>query len=174
MIFVHELTSGRVDDPSSLRAVSISPFNLPEPLRSWLVSLWQKPVSEWTFKMMLDALFQAQADDTSTTAVFAADLCGQALEQVVQAQKLHIAYLEERINAGNNYWLQSDDKIRRLEEWSVQLTERLHHLADGLHQSDLRVQQKEHELAGLYMSSSWRVTSALRWASRKVGQWRGK
>jgi len=174
MIFVHELTSGRVDDPSSLRAVSISPFNLPEPLRSWLVSLWQKPVSDWTFKMMLDALFQAQADDTSTTAVFAADLCGQALEQVVQAQKLHIAYLEERINAGNNYWLQSDDKIRRLEEWSVQLTERLHHLADGLHQSDLRVQQKEHELAGLYMSSSWRVTSALRWASRKVGQWRGK
>lgn len=191
LIFVHEIAAGRVDDPSSLRAVSISPFDLPEPLRSWAVGLWQKPVADWTFKLLLETLIQAQAGNVCVDAVFAADLWGNALEQVVQAQKIHVAWLEGRIDAGHTYWLQNQDKIRRLEEWSVQVNERfeqvnvlseqlrqvndhLNQLNDRLNQADARAQQKDQELAQLYLSSSWRATSPLRWVSRKIGRLRGK
>ena len=191
LIFVHEIAAGRVDDPSSLRAVSISPFDLPESLRGWAVGLWQKPIADWTFKLLLDGLVQAQAGIVSPDSVSAADLWGNALEQVVQAQKIHVAWLEGRINDGHAYWLQNQDKIRRLEEWSVhvnerfeqvnvlseqvnQLNEQVNQLNERLNQADARAQQKDQELAQLYLSSSWRATSPLRWVSRKIGSLRGR
>lgn len=199
MIFVHELSAGRVDDPSSLRAVSFSPYDLSEPLRSWAAGLWRKPISDWSFKVLLDSLRQGPVDVSASEIVYPADLWGQALEHAVQAQKLHVAYLEQKITTERGYQLQSDHKIFLLENWSAQVrnelvqlhaqfnahshqfdevsrqfNEHVHILTDRLHQSDLRVQQKENELALLYLSSSWRLTSPLRWITRKVIQWRRK
>ena len=174
LIFVHEIAAGRVDDPSSLRAISISPFDLPEPLRSWVVGLWQKPITDWTFKLLLEGFVQAQAGNSSPAAVSPADVWGNALERVVQTQKIHVAWLERRIDDGHTYWLQNQDKIRRLEEWSVEVNEQLNQLSERLNQADARGQQKDQELAQLYLSSSWRATSPLRWVSRKIGGLRGK
>ncbi|MBK3446130.1 methyltransferase domain-containing protein [Pseudomonas lactis] len=174
LIFVHEIAAGRVDDPSSLRAISISPFDLPEPLRSWAVGLWQKPITDWTFKLLLEGFVQAQAGNSSPAAVSPADVWGNALERVVQTQKIHVAWLERRIDDGHTYWLQNQDKIRRLEEWSVEVNEQLNQLSERLNQADARGQQKDQELAQLYLSSSWRATSPLRWVSRKIGGLRGK
>lgn len=191
LIFVHEVAAGRVDDPSSLRAVSISPFDLPEPLRAWALELWKRPIADWTFKLLLEGLLQAQAGGGSATDVYAADMWSNALEKVVQAQKIHVAWLEGRIDAGHTYWLQNQDKIRRLEEWSLQVNDRFEQVSmlneqlrqvneqvnqinERLNQADARALQKDQELAQLYLSSSWRVTSPLRRISRKVAQWRGK
>ena len=53
-IFVHELTTGLVEHPDPLRKVYISPYNLPQPYRSWAISLWKRPLREWSFQLMHD------------------------------------------------------------------------------------------------------------------------
>ena len=181
LIFVHEVAVGRVDDPSSLRAISISPFDLPEPLRDWAVGLWQKPLAQWSFKALLDGLEQAEAGNNSAAPVYAADVWGHSLERVVQAQKIHLAWLQERIDAVHNEGQQHLDKIRRLEEWWVQVNqqfiqqgEALIQLGERLNQADARARQKDQELEHLYLSSLWKATSPLRWLSRKIAGLRGQ
>lgn len=56
MVFVHELATGHVADPAPIRQISITPFNLPQPFRSWASGLWALPATKWSFRLMLDHL----------------------------------------------------------------------------------------------------------------------
>lgn len=183
LIFIHELVAGRVDDPSALRAVTISPFDLPEPWRTGLYGLWQVPVGQWSFARLQEALL-ATPIAQATASISGHEAWTQALEVVVQAQKQRIAYLEGLLVTEQTSGQQAHEKIRLLEQWSVQVNEQIRHMYDlqgqvqhlngRFEQAELRIQQKENELAGLYLSSSWRLTSPLRWASRKLGKLRGR
>lgn len=71
---------------------------------------------------------------------------GVALEGVIQTQKLHTAYLSEKVSDLHSYWLQSEDKIERLEEWSRQTNERIQLSNERIEQTNERIEQTNKEL----------------------------
>lgn len=167
LIFVHELVSGQVADPSAHRALPITPFDLPEPLRQWLLLAWQQPLAQWSFRMLRETLEQRDSLP-APQAEMPADIWAAALEQVVQAQKLHMGYLQEQLGDARAHQQMQDHKIRLLEEW----VERQEQFNRQTEQWNLAIQQRDNELQALYLSSSWRLTAPLRWLNRKLRAWR--
>jgi len=55
-LFVNEVVTHRIFDTEPSRAPFISPYNFPEPYRSWLSRLWYLPVSQWSFAFMHETL----------------------------------------------------------------------------------------------------------------------
>jgi O-antigen chain-terminating methyltransferase len=55
-IFVNEVVTHRQFDTEPSRPPFISPFNLQEPYRSWLMQIWRIPVGEWSFGFLLETL----------------------------------------------------------------------------------------------------------------------
>lgn len=96
MIFVKEVVTGAIDKPMPLREIAISPFSLPQPYASWINSLWSKPVSTWSFQMLLDT-FQLMTEnggedvpDTSSV------LWMTSMERALQAIKKHLHHVESQ------------------------------------------------------------------------------
>jgi len=64
-VFVKEVASAQVDDPVPLRTIAVSPYALPESYRIWALSLWQRPLSEWSFELMYESLVGLDYPDAS-------------------------------------------------------------------------------------------------------------
>ncbi len=106
LIFVREVATGVVDDPRLMRTVSISPFGLPQPFRSWAEDLWQKPLNEWTFGGMRALLLQTKDTPHATSRLLPGDAWMRAVEEALQIEKVqathqekHAIYLEKKIAA---------------------------------------------------------------------------
>jgi SAM-dependent methyltransferase len=72
LIFVYEISTGIVRDPTVGRSVSISPYRLPEPFRSWAVRWWSMDPSQVTFKLLHDTLDDLQTENASAEKTLAA------------------------------------------------------------------------------------------------------
>ena len=55
-LFVHEVTTGKTFYTEPTRQPFISPYNLPEPYRSWGGAFWALPPAEWRFATLLESL----------------------------------------------------------------------------------------------------------------------
>ncbi|MBT0624248.1 MULTISPECIES: methyltransferase domain-containing protein [Pseudomonas] len=117
MVFVHELATGHVVDPAPIRQITIAPFNLPQPFRSWATGLWVVPVQQWSFRLMLehlDALSEASADGSAEKTE---DLWMQAIEEALGQHSGYIKNLDGKL-LGNSYEMEAQlEKVRsRLEQ----------------------------------------------------------
>lgn len=83
MVFVHELATGHVADPAPIRQISITPFNLPQPFRSWASGLWALPATRWSFRLMLDHLNALGEQPTNGGAEKNEELWMQAIEEAI-------------------------------------------------------------------------------------------
>ncbi|MFL1490568.1 methyltransferase domain-containing protein [Pseudomonas antarctica] len=117
MVFVHELATGNVVDPAPIRQITITPFNLPQPFRSWATGLWAVPVQQWSFRLMLehlDALNEASGDGSAEKTE---DLWMQAIEEALDQHSGYIKKLDSKL-LGNSYEMEAQlEKVRsRLEQ----------------------------------------------------------
>jgi O-antigen chain-terminating methyltransferase len=55
-IFINEVVTHRHLMTEISRCPFISPFSLPEPYRHWGMQIWHRPLSEWSFALMLETL----------------------------------------------------------------------------------------------------------------------
>ncbi len=83
LVFVHELATGHVVDPSPIRQVSITPFNLPQPFRSWAARMWALPLQEWSFRLMLEHLDVLVEDPLDGNPEKTEEFWMQAIEEAI-------------------------------------------------------------------------------------------
>jgi len=83
LVFVHELATGHVADPAPMRQVSITPFNLPQPFRSWAAGLWAVPVQQWSFRLMLEHLDALVEDPSDGNPEKTEEFWMQAIEEAI-------------------------------------------------------------------------------------------
>lgn len=83
LVFVHELATGHVADPAPMRQVSITPFNLPQPFRSWAAGLWAVPLQQWSFRLMLEHLDALVEDPLDGNPEKTEEFWMQAIEEAI-------------------------------------------------------------------------------------------
>lgn len=83
LVFVHELATGHVADPAPMRQVSITPFNLPQPFRSWAAGMWAVPVQQWSFRLMLEHLDALVEDPLDGNPEKTEEFWMQAIEEAI-------------------------------------------------------------------------------------------
>ncbi|UII70135.1 methyltransferase domain-containing protein [Pseudomonas sp. HN11] len=117
MVFVHELATGHVVDPSPIRQITIAPFNLPQPFRSWATGLWAVPVHQWSFRLMLEHLDNLDESPNDGSAEKTEDLWMQAIEEALDQHSGYIKNLDGKL-LGNSYEMEAQlEKVRnRLEQ----------------------------------------------------------
>ncbi|BDB21287.1 kinase [Pseudomonas sp. CYM-20-01] len=117
MVFVHELATGHVVDPSPIRQITIAPFNLPQPFRSWATGLWAVPVQQWSFRLMLEHLDNLDESPNDGSAEKTEDLWMQAIEEALDQHSGYIKNLDGKL-LGNSYEMEAQlEKVRnRLEQ----------------------------------------------------------
>ena len=97
-IFVREVATGVVDDPDLLRTISISPYGLPQPYRAWASSIWNRPLAEWSFQLMLQTLQDACAGAIAEALQQPIEAWMKAVEEAMQSQKLFANHLRHEAN----------------------------------------------------------------------------
>ncbi|MES3709714.1 methyltransferase domain-containing protein [Pseudomonas putida] len=113
MIFVKEVVTGYVDKPTPLREVSISPFSLPQPYADWMNGLWAKPVSSWSFQLLLETLDAATGEAGEPGQESATVLWMTSIESALQAIKKHLHHVEtEEISTR----LSIEERLKALDE----------------------------------------------------------
>lgn len=138
-IFVRELTSGIVDHPEPLRTVSISPYNLPQPYFAWAISLWRRPLREWSFKLMRDLLDTLPDIGQSEELDRPQDAWAKAIESAIQIQNQAIRHQKQL-----------------LAKAEARATE-----------AEARANVAEARLTNILNSKTWHLTAPLRWAIRQ-------
>ncbi|MDR3448958.1 MAG: methyltransferase domain-containing protein [Alphaproteobacteria bacterium] len=63
IIFIHEITGGRIAKPDPLRAPLLNPDVLPEPYRSAVWEMLEQPPSEWSFAFLRDRILRPSSDN---------------------------------------------------------------------------------------------------------------
>ncbi len=94
MIFVKEVVTGYIDKPTPLREIAISPFSLPQPYADWLNGVWAKPVSSWSFQLLLDTLEASTEGGGEPVQETSTVLWMTSIESALQAIKKHVHHVE--------------------------------------------------------------------------------
>jgi O-antigen chain-terminating bifunctional methyltransferase/kinase len=98
-IFVREVATGVVDNSDPLRTVTISPYGLPQPYRSWATFLWRRPLTEWSFRLMYQTLLETPTEMVEEPALEPNSAWMNAIEEAIQAQKLFANHIRQRVDA---------------------------------------------------------------------------
>lgn len=109
MVFVHELATGHVANPSPIRQIAITPFNLPQPFRSWAAGLWAVPVQQWSFRLMLEHLNALGEDPIDGNPERSEEFWMQAIEEAID---LHSGRIRD---LGGQFLGKSDDMEAQIE-----------------------------------------------------------
>jgi O-antigen chain-terminating methyltransferase len=192
-IFVHELSTGQVDDPRPIRKFAISPYNLQEPFRSWAMALWRQSPSDWSFRRMLELLEDLPNLKPVDSTESAGDVWARAIESAMQAQKVVFQDLKSRLAmseadknrfADDNQRLVDDNKrlaneieslrqainqtsqlLSNEHERSLQLINELNAAKAKIDELNTITDGLNRELQAVFASRSWRLTVPLRKAS---------
>lgn len=119
LVFAQEIASGEVALSDPLRRVAFSPGSLVPYLQSWAVSLFRRPLSEWTFAWMLEELGEHWGQTVALDAGLG--ICHEVwlalLEQALQLQLHNAKHLRAQIDISNFEAVQRDRDERSV-AWS--------------------------------------------------------
>ena len=92
-IFLNEVATGCVFD-SVHRTTPISPTGLPELYQAWASSLWERPINDWSFKLMYETL-KSNSDDArrSSSQLLPMSFWMSAIERELQNLSKFFDYL---------------------------------------------------------------------------------
>lgn len=185
LIFVYEVSTGRVGDPSPLRTVAISPYRLDQPYRKWMTAFWSYPTSQWSFKLIqqlferMDSLEEGGELAESTPIQH----WMQAVEDAIEVQASGARYVHRQQQQLEK---RSEDKLTRLcdmqahaERELAQTRERLQTLENELAQLrttsaqlENRLSMRDAESGGVYRSRLWRTIVTRRVVDLLIKQFR--
>lgn len=171
LIFVYEVSTGRVGDPSPLRTVAISPYRLDQPYRRWMTAFWSYPTSQWSFKLMHQLFEQMDSLEEDDEFVENTPLQHwmQAIEDAMEVQTSvmrHIQRQQQQIEKCSEEKLsrlldmqmhadralaQTQERLQTLESEFTQLNTTLAHLGK-------RLSMRGAESVERYSSRLWRMT----------------
>ena len=161
-IFVREVTMGWLEAPNPLRTISISPFSLPEPYRTWANALWLRPMNEWSFKLMHDTLAGISSCSVIASPVLPAEVWAKAIEEALQVQKLFAISLKSRLS-------HIEELVVEQQQRNTAYEGKLRQYEEQLQQYDIKGTQAEMRIISLLNSTSWRITRPLRALKRMLG-----
>ena len=184
VLLIYELTTGEVEHPEPLRRIAISPYQLPEPYRSWLLPLWSKPCSAWRFATLAASLAALEPATLPTPPVTAQDEWSAAIEQALQTQKQYmqalrhdfehhsqhtVDWLHQQIRDAQHQHSALEQRAAAAEAWGQELEQHVAALKQHSAALEQRAvaaeawgQELESTLQHLYRSRSWRLTAPLR------------
>lgn len=119
MILVNEVMNAKRIQAGLIRPAAISPFNLPAPYCNWLYAFWQKPVSEWSYQLLLQLFEQKDALPAAENALSGNEKWIGAQEQMLMLGQSRLMAVEEHAHSAH----------QRVEQLEQQLAERLDELA---------------------------------------------
>ena len=141
-IFVHEVATGEIDDPRLLRTVTISPYSLPLPYRSWAIALWKRPFNEWSFQLMHKTLQALPENVAEEAPLRAEDAWMQAIEELLQRQKHYIHHIDKHIEASLS---RAEDKIKHAENRYLKLQAQMQQAENLAQHAEARTQHAEEQ-----------------------------
>ncbi len=147
-IFVREVATGAVDDPEPLRTISISPYGLPQPYRTWAAVLWQRPLAEWSFGLMYQTLLDLDVCETDKPLQQPIEAWMKATEEAIQAQKLSIRHIQHQVNSDGRQRHEMTKLVNDI-PWSELglLGDSLNQLGDALRAQASLAEKLERQLA---------------------------
>lgn len=173
-IFVYELATGVVDLPDPLRTVAISPYSLPQPYKAWAMSLWEYPLPNWSFRLMLTTLDSVIKEGDYISIEQAEKVWMQAIESALQSQKIFTQSLKQHVEAIDKALQDTLQQKHRLE---VALQDSYHQnqrFEAILQENQQQLQKSELMFNSLMHSHSMRLTAPLRFAGfllRNIRDW---
>lgn len=192
-IFVREVVTRNVDVPDPLRGIAISPLRLPPRYRTWAESLWQRPLTEWSFNLMHQTLLNCTDDgDLNPSPDNPQDVWMQAIEEAIQAHKnfsQHInasllatnaAHSEfkafgEAMAASGQLAIDSASNASSIAQQAMAVSQQTRELIAGfestLRHFQIQTNAAEQRVNALLSSTSWRATAPLRWLSTGMRKW---
>lgn len=133
LVFVGELVTGNTDAPEPLRPITLGPWSLPAPYRSWAMALWATPPAQWRFQLLLDRL--ENAEPGAETALTPERLWAQEIEHALERQSRFMK---------NLHWTQAQQAQRQdLEQAHTQLQNWSHTLEQTLAEKNHRLEALE-------------------------------
>jgi|GEM_PF-415701 len=186
-IFVHELTTGKLASPIPQRQPFISPFNLPAPYRQWGMSIWGRPVSEWSFNRLREEYKKMRKNNIKKVAGHKI-----LMEMHESSAMLWMCAMEENFNSLNyslrkmesgNQKMEAElqkvlhqnalnDQSREVLQLELKLRssqERARSLEDQISKQQANIRQwvdqdnrHQVELKSIYNSTSWKISRPVR------------
>lgn len=147
LVLVREVATGVVDDVTSPRIVSISPYGLPQPFQTWAITLWQTPLSEWTFKLMHQTLLQTPTTITESALLQSAEPWMRVIKDAARERELLLKDIEARKHHAEARASQAEARAS---------------------QAEARANQAEADVTNVLKSHSWRITAPLRWLHSRI------
>ena len=111
-IFVREVATGAVDRVIPQRQPFMSPFSIPAEFRDWALMVWDKPLRDWSFSLLLDRLDRSERGSVSSHASASTRWMG-AIEKHLDTMGSRAAFVEAR----------AEEHEQRLERIGRSLTE---------------------------------------------------
>jgi len=152
-IFVREVSTGIVDDPNPSRTISTSPHGLPQPYRAWATSLWKRPLADWSFQLFHQTLRETPDDIGEEPLQQPMDAWMVATEEAIQTQMLFSRQVAAQIEA----------KAQQAEAKAQQAEAKAQQAEAKAQQAEAASNQALTQLQAVYSSTSWHITSPLRW-----------
>lgn len=187
LIFIKEVVTRQVDNPTPIRSTSISPYGLPEPYRAWVINFWNKPTKEWSFEYLHKTLENWPEENINTDILDQPlSIWMQAIEESIQIEKQNLNQLNLNITSKDQLkqalaisqglliqLQQTKDQhqqslIQNNAEASAQLSQvqaELDQAYRSNHHHWHQAQELQARINSLHKSWSWTLTAPLRWAS---------
>lgn len=162
-IFVHELLTGEIAPVDSLRILRMTPYSLPQPYRSWAAAIWQYPVDEWSFGLMLK-LMDPSTEISQIELYQPLGIWIGAVEKAVERQIEFVLHLKKQIENTGGALDELLEVAERMEHAAAEIQEHTCHVVAGAESARMRTEERARQAEERAVRSETRSRQNIRLA----------